>query len=260
MRKGEPGESYVTALRRWPNEVARITNAELASRIGLRQSHLSTVLQNGQSWTATPTLLRHALKIIEVSGGTLEDLGSWTAYHYEVATHQATIHKLPVPTPPTPVRFAEPRDFTPARRGSSWFMPVPDTRGVVARPELLDDIVRALQVDSARVALTGLEGAGGFGKTTLAALTCRDQRVLDLFPDGVLWKKLGQRVTDASITTVVNELTYYLTGERPPYTDVELAGAHLGRVVGERKCLLVLDGSGLTRSPTSRPRPCCVTD
>lgn len=128
-------------------------------------------------------------------------------------------------------------------RRESWLMPVPSTRGAIPRPELLDAIVEALRADATSVALTGLEGAGGFGKTTLAALACTDERVRAHFPDGVLWKTLGQRIkiTDAEIVTAVNELTEYLTGQRPTYSDPQLAGSHLASVIGDRRCLLVLD-------------------
>jgi glycine cleavage system H lipoate-binding protein/tetratricopeptide (TPR) repeat protein len=102
---GEPGRSYVTALRRWPDEIARITNAELAARMDLHASRVSSLLQNNRSWKATQTLLKHALKIIEVCGGGPEDLDNWTEYHHRVATHQST-RKAPSPSPPEPVRFA----------------------------------------------------------------------------------------------------------------------------------------------------------
>jgi WD40 repeat protein len=122
----------------------------------------------------------------------------------------------------------------------SWAMPVPEVRDAVARPEVLDALVRAV-LASSPVVLTGLEGAGGFGKTTLAALAARDRRVLGHFPGGVLWKTLGQQVTGPGIATAVNDLTEYLTGQRPTYTDPRLAGAHLAEVISGRRCLLVLD-------------------
>ncbi|MBB5938791.1 NB-ARC domain-containing protein [Streptomyces zagrosensis] len=134
---------------------------------------------------------------------------------------------------------ADPTCAPPQR--DTWLMPVPDARSAIARPELLDAIVRALRTDAMPVVLTGLTGAGGFGKTTLAALACRDQRVLAHFPDGVLWKTLGQQIVGAHIATAVNDLVEYLTGQRPTYSDPQLAGSHLARVIGERRCLLVLD-------------------
>jgi len=135
-----------------------------------------------------------------------------------------------------------PADQTPVpAQPRSWLMPVPDTCSAIAREGLLDAIVRALQADATPVVLTGLEGAGGFGKTTLAALACRDQRVIARFPDGVLWKSLGRQVIGANIATAVNDLVEYLTGQRPTYSDPQLAGSHLAGVIGERRCLLVLD-------------------
>jgi hypothetical protein len=106
VRKGEPGESYVTALRRWPDEIARITNDELARRISLRAGHVSSLLQNGRGWKVTPSLLDHALKIIEVCGGEPQDLENWTEYHYQVAAYRTAIRKPSLPTPPEPVRLA----------------------------------------------------------------------------------------------------------------------------------------------------------
>jgi WD40 repeat protein len=126
-------------------------------------------------------------------------------------------------------------------RPGGWFMPVPEGRDVVARPNLLDDVVHALLAAPGSGASIGLEGAGGFGKTTLAALACRDSRVLAHFPDGVLWKTVGQRAVGADLTTAVNDLAEYLTGQRPTYADANLAGSHLARVIGDRRCLLVLD-------------------
>ena len=39
---------------------------------------------------------------------------------------------------------------------------------------------------------TALSGAGGFGKTTLAAALCHDEEIIQTFDDGVLWITLGQ--------------------------------------------------------------------
>jgi hypothetical protein len=112
VREGEPGESYAKALRRWPNEVAQITSAELATMIGLSDQHVSALLQNSRRWRATHTLLNHALKIIEVCGGDPEDRTAWAAYHNLVAAYQVAVEKPPLPTPPEPRQFA-------ARRAAS---------------------------------------------------------------------------------------------------------------------------------------------
>lgn len=122
MRKGEPGESYVTALRRWPIEIAKIRNNELATKIGLPAGTVSKLLQNSRGWKATnPTLLERALKIINACGGTPEDLEAWVKYHDRVVTYQAAIQKPPLPTPPEPTPLA-------ARR------PAPDVALAIADP------------------------------------------------------------------------------------------------------------------------------
>jgi hypothetical protein len=110
VRKGEPGESYVTALRRWPIEVAKIRNKDLATKIGLSAGTVSDLLQNSRGWkTTNPTLLERALKIINACGGAPEDLEAWIKYHDRVVAYQAAIRKPPLPTPPEPTPLAAPR-------------------------------------------------------------------------------------------------------------------------------------------------------
>lgn len=120
----------------------------------------------------------------------------------------------------------------------SWLMPTPDTRGAVARPELVEAIVDTV---SSKATVVGIDGAGGFGKTTLATQVCRNAEVREQFSDRLLWLTLGQQVAGVAVATAISDLIEYLTGHRPAYSDPTLAGAHLAEVLGERKCLLVLD-------------------
>ena len=89
------------------------------------------------------------------------------------------------------------------------------------------------------VAITAaLAGAGGFGKTTLAAAVCHDDDIIENFDDGILWVTLG-RTPD-----VIGSLaTAYaaLTGERPVFVSLEDAKFHLKEKLKERTCLLVID-------------------
>ncbi len=83
-----------------------------------------------------------------------------------------------------------------------------------------------------------LVGAGGFGKTTLAAALCHDDALLDAFPDGVLWVTLGEN-PDARIA--IESLYESLTGQRPAFPSVrEAANALAGQLAG-KTCLLVFD-------------------
>lgn len=64
---------------------------------------------------------------------------------------------------------------------------VPD--GVVNRPAELSVIVKALAAGRAGTVgiTTGLYGAGGFGKTTLAQMVCADRHVRRWFGAGCTW-------------------------------------------------------------------------
>jgi hypothetical protein len=83
---------------------------------------------------------------------------------------------------------------------------------------------------------TALAGAGGFGKTTLAAALCHDEDILENFDDGMLWVSLGQ--TPALLGAL---LTAYAarTGDRPAFADAEVAAFQFGQKLEQRTCLLV---------------------
>lgn len=83
-----------------------------------------------------------------------------------------------------------------------------------------------------------LRGPGGFGKTTLAAAFCHNDRVIDVFDDGILWVTLGQS------PSLLNELVKVyaaLTGERPGFVDVEDATRELTSKLESKNCLVVID-------------------
>ncbi|MFG2236042.1 NB-ARC domain-containing protein [Streptomyces sp. NPDC048723] len=90
---------------------------------------------------------------------------------------------------------------------------------------------------------TSLEGAGGFGKTTLAAVVCSSPRVRRRFRDRIFMVAIGRDVRGrAAVAAKVAEVTRFLTGDLTSYDDPDLAGAHLGRLLDERpRTLLVLD-------------------
>jgi WD40 repeat protein len=85
---------------------------------------------------------------------------------------------------------------------------------------------------------TALSGAGGFGKTTLAAALCHDEDIVENFEDGILWITLGQ--TPDVLGTL---LTAYaaLTGDRPGFAGEADAAFQLGQKLEQRTCLLVID-------------------
>ncbi len=69
-----------------------------------------------------------------------------------------------------------------------------------------------------------LRGAGGFGKTTLAAEVCR--KLKDRFPDGIFWCTVGQQLAGPDLAGKINDLAFWLSSERPTLVDPEQAGHH----------------------------------
>ena len=120
---------------------------------------------------------------------------------------------------------------------------VPDW--VVDRPAELAAVVRAL-VDAGAGTVgitTGLYGAGGFGKTTLARMVCADRRVRRRFGGRVYLVTVGRDVRGAAaVAAKVNDVIKLVTGEDAAFTDPQLAGQRLGSLLdaGPRR-LLVLD-------------------
>jgi hypothetical protein len=115
----------------------------------------------------------------------------------------------------------------------------------VDRPAQVAKVARALSRRRGGTAgiTTGLHGAGGFGKTTLAKMACADRRVRRRFRDRVYWVTVGQDVRDpAAVAAKVNDVIRMVSGEAAVFPDPWAAGARLKTVLkaGPRR-LLVLD-------------------
>jgi hypothetical protein len=81
----------------------------------------------------------------------------------------------------------------PPRRSTAWVSLAPATAGWVDRAELAELVSALAGGGSGPGALTmGLVGAGGFGKTTLAARACADRRVRRRFRGGIVWVTVGR--------------------------------------------------------------------
>ena len=85
---------------------------------------------------------------------------------------------------------------------------------------------------------TALQGAGGFGKTTLAAAICHDDDIVTAFDDGILWATLGER---ANVQQELTRLYAALTGDRPAFVDAEDASIELAARLEDKNCLIVID-------------------
>ncbi|MGW3045418.1 NB-ARC domain-containing protein [Kitasatospora sp. NPDC001159] len=117
---------------------------------------------------------------------------------------------------------------------------------VVGRAEA-DAVIAAVCARRGRAVgiTTALQGAGGFGKTTLAHLVCASRRVRRRFGGRVYVVTVGRDVRGrAAIAAKISEATRFITGDTTAFDDPDLAGAHLGRLLDQhprRRSLLVLD-------------------
>ena len=113
--------------------------------------------------------------------------------------------------------------------------------GFVQRPKQFEAL-RALLLEGERkdpVAITtALTGAGGFGKTTLAAALCHDEEIIQAFDDGILWTTLGET---PDLADALAKLHAGLTGERPAFKDAEDAATSLAERLEGKNCLVVID-------------------
>jgi WD40 repeat protein len=119
---------------------------------------------------------------------------------------------------------------------------VPDW--VVGRPSELAAVVTALVAGRGGTVgiTTGLFGAGGFGKTTLARMVCADRRVRRHFGGRVYFVTVGRDMRAAAIAAKVNEVIKLVFDKDVTFTDPQLAGQHLGALLDAGPSrLLVLD-------------------
>ncbi len=84
-------------------------------------------------------------------------------------------------------------------------------------------------------------GCRGFGKTTLARLLVHRQEIQQRFPNGVVWVTIREDSAGPELAEKVANVVALLGRDRPVVTHPVAAGAELGRVLGDRRVLLVVD-------------------
>lgn len=115
---------------------------------------------------------------------------------------------------------------------------------MVERPtqlhQVLDGLLTADGPDT--VAVTGVSGGGGLGKTVLARMVCARAEVRQAFPGGLLWVDLGQQRRDSELAALIGELCTRLGGDDPGLVDPRVAGKSLAALLAARPpTLVVLD-------------------
>jgi len=76
---------------------------------------------------------------------------------------------------------------------------VEDLGVFIERPGQFERLIKLLldeKREEPNAITAALQGAGGYGKTTLAKALCHDERILDAFDDGILWVTLGENPGD----------------------------------------------------------------
>ncbi|MEU4555717.1 NB-ARC domain-containing protein [Micromonospora violae] len=115
----------------------------------------------------------------------------------------------------------------------------------VIPPGQVDELVDSVCARPGRTVgiTTALEGAGGFGKTTLAMAVCANPRVQRHLDRRIYFFTIGQDVREPlDLARKITEITQFITGDTTPFSDPELAGAHLGRLLDQApRALIVLD-------------------
>ena len=131
----------------------------------------------------------------------------------------------------------------PPRRSDAQLSLVPATAGWVDRAELAELVAVLARGGSGAVALTtGLVGAGGFGKTTLAARACAERRVRRRFRGGIVWVTVGREADGPGLAARIAEVIAAEGVGGQAFTSPEQAGRALGGVLaGRGPVLLVAD-------------------
>ena len=128
----------------------------------------------------------------------------------------------------------------PAPESVPWMAARPDD-ALVTRAVLLDQLrALLLREDFGPIGVTGLYGAGGFGKTTLAQQASRLPELRDRFPGGMLWVTVGQAATGAALASILVDLIEQLSGARPGFVTPAQAGHHLGMLLDDRPPMLLI--------------------
>ena len=164
------------------------------------------------------------------------DLPRWL-----VNLHFYDLGQAPVSNPAVWKRFVT-QLHTPCNASRVPFMAEDLPPDFVERPaeiERLLSLFLAGKRNEPAAITVALSGAGGFGKTVLARALCHNERIQDVFEDGILWVTLGANPGD--LTGRIADLINVLSGERPTFVSLDAATNRLVELLADRVVLLVID-------------------
>jgi len=92
---------------------------------------------------------------------------------------------------------------------------------------------------SSQAPVVALEGAGGYGKTTLVQAICADSEIQSKYRDGILWIKIGEHVDNLAF--IMENLNYVLSGTRNDALDLAAVSRRLEFLLQDLNLLLVVD-------------------
>lgn len=121
----------------------------------------------------------------------------------------------------------------------------PRTHAFISRREyqpILRHLLEAATHGRTVAITTALDGAGGFGKTTLAQALCLDAQLRAAFPEGILWVAFGDQLTDGDRLARLRDLLRRWSGREPPaFETIVTAGGYLCDLLVGRRTLVVVD-------------------
>ncbi|CDP08105.1 unnamed protein product [Coffea canephora] len=123
---------------------------------------------------------------------------------------------------------------------SSTTHPFVDDSSIVGRSEEVNEIVKSLtssEKDGNKLSVIGIVGMAGLGKTTIAQLVYKNEKVLRHF-DHKLWIHVSE---DFNVERLLNKMVESLTGTNSNLTVIEAIVRKLNEVIKTKRFLLVLD-------------------
>lgn len=121
------------------------------------------------------------------------------------------------------------------------FQSPPLPRHLVTRPEVEASLVEELTTHDAPagiLAITAIQGLGGIGKSTIAAVVANEIKVREFYTDGILWSTLGQ---EPDLLSVAMQWIQALGDYEFQTSQLSSASAHLRGLLHESAILVVID-------------------